>query len=260
MPATKTLQELIIGVHFDVPIALTVVDLADWVAHFSEDFPVVQQLPALPQINLPTAPAAVGLQQLQVQMVTVDSLPLPRMLLRTSDGRFSIQLQNDRFAFGWHRTEPLGDPAEYDGFEDHQRSWGEVVEKFEEWTQARFRQRPGHRMVELTYSNAMPMEKDGEKKRISQIFKFVQPGSRTLISFNTTWAESVYPQSATDPLKALVTAQVAVGSAAPAQTVLVFTFTGIGAVAENEESKHILNDLHAKIREMYEGSIVPDAD
>jgi uncharacterized protein (TIGR04255 family) len=257
MPATKSLQELIIAVHFDVPIVLAVVDLADWVTHFSGEYPVVQQLPALPQIVLPVATAP---QLLQLQMLSVDSQPLPRMLLRSTDGRYSVQLQSDRFAFGWHRTEPVGEPAAYAGFEAHQRSWAEMLAKFEEWTQARFRQRPGHRMVELTYSNATPLEKDGEKKRISEIFRFVQPGSRTLTSFNTTWTESVYPRSATEPPKALVSAQVAVGSAAPAQTVLAFTFTGIGAVAENEESKHILNDIHAKIREMYEGSIVTDAD
>jgi hypothetical protein len=43
MPTTKRLQELIIAVHFDTPIALTVVDLANWVTHFSSQFPVVQQ-------------------------------------------------------------------------------------------------------------------------------------------------------------------------------------------------------------------------
>src|ERR1700730_4507036 len=186
MPATKSLQELIIGVHFDAPIPLTVVDLADWVAHFSRDYPVVQQLPPLPQINLPVV---AGPPQLQVQMIAVDGMQLPRMLLRSLDGRYSVQLQPDRFAFGWHRMEPLGEPAEYPGFDAHQQSWAGAIAYFEKWTEARFRVRPTHRLVELTYSNATPLEKDGKKKRLSEIFTFVRPGSRTLIAFNTSWVE-----------------------------------------------------------------------
>jgi uncharacterized protein (TIGR04255 family) len=185
MPTTKSLQELIIAVHFEAPIALAVMDLADWVAHFSHQYPVVQQLPALPPFNLPLA---VGAPQLQ--MLSADSLP--RMLLRSTDGRYSLQLQNDRFAFGWHRTEPLGQPAEYAGFESHQQSWADVLAHFEAWTQERFRQRPRHRLVELSYNNAALLESDGKKKRLSEIFTFVQPRSRTVTAFNTSWIETVY--------------------------------------------------------------------
>ena len=259
MPTTKSLQELIIAVHFDAQIPLTVVDLADWVTYFSYDFPIIQQLPALSQVNLPTV---LGPQSLQLQMLSVDSLPLPRMLLRSPDARYSIQLQNDRFAFGWHRTEPLGESAEYPGFEVHQQNWAEVVAKFEAWTQTRFRMRPGHRLIELTYSNAAPLERNGKKIRLSEIFTFVQPTGRPLSAFNTSWIENVYPQSPTDltPPRAIVTAQVAIGSAPPVQMVLGFNFSGLGAVAQDHESTHILNDLHAKIREIYASSIVADAD
>jgi uncharacterized protein (TIGR04255 family) len=258
MPTTKRLQELIIAVHFDAPIAFTVVDLADWVTHFSQQFPVVQQLPSLPAMGLPVAG---GPQMMQFQMLTTENMPLPRMLLRSAEGRHSIQLQNDRFAFGWHRTEPLGEPAEYAGFEAHGQAWADLLASFEAWTQTRFRVRPNHRLVELTYSNAAPLERQGKKKRLSEIFTFVQPGSRVLNGFSTNWVENVYPKSTAGPdPKAIVSAQVAIGSAPPAQAVLAFTFSGIGAVAQGEESKHILNDLHAKITEMYESSIAADAD
>jgi uncharacterized protein (TIGR04255 family) len=219
MPTTKSLQELIIAVHFDAPISLTVVDLADWVTYFSDDFPIIQQLQALPHANLPTV---LGPQALQLQMLSVDSLPLPRMLLRSPEGRYSIQLQNDRFAFGWHRTEPLGESAEYSGFEVHQQDWAEAVSSFEAWTQTRFRMRPGHRLMELTYSNATPLEKDGKKKKLSEIFAFVKPTGRPVSAFSTTSIENVYPQSPTDtaPPTAIVTTQVMMGAAAE-QMVLV---------------------------------------
>jgi uncharacterized protein YegL len=55
--------------------------------------------------------------------------------------------------------------------------------------------RPGHCLVELTYSNAAPFEKNGKKRRLSEIFKFVQPGSRTLTGFKTAWTEAVYPEA-----------------------------------------------------------------
>lgn len=40
---------------------------------------------------------------MQIQFVNADATTLPRMLLRTADGRYSVQLQNDRFGLGWHR-------------------------------------------------------------------------------------------------------------------------------------------------------------
>src|SRR5258708_20679838 len=107
MPSTKTLQELIIAVHFEAPLTLTVVDLADWVAQFSKGFPIIQQLPSLPTANL-TSPLA---GQMQLQMLATS--PLPRMLVRSAEGKHSVQLQDDRFGFGCPRTEPPGGPSQY---------------------------------------------------------------------------------------------------------------------------------------------------
>ena len=97
MPTTRSLQELVIAAHFQAPLPLTVMDLADWVEHFTKEFPVIQQLPPLPPTNLPVP----GVPGVQFQFLPVDATALPRMLLRTADGRYSVQLQNDQFAFGW---------------------------------------------------------------------------------------------------------------------------------------------------------------
>jgi uncharacterized protein (TIGR04255 family) len=252
MPATKSLQEIVIAAHFQAPIQFGVMDLADWVGHFPA-FPIVQQLPALTPANLPVA----HVPQLPFQILQVDAAALPRMLLRSSDGRFSIQLQNDRFALGWHRTEPIGDAADYPGYEKFAEKWAETLLYFESWTQKRFKQRPGHRLMELTYSNAALLERDGKPIRLSQVFKFVQPSGRPVNSFNASWMERVYKDDpAVASPKGMVTISVALGIAPPALPVLAFTFTGLAAVAPGEESKHILNDIHGKIREIYESSIV----
>ena len=208
MSTTKSLQELIIAVHFEVPIPLAVVDLADWIALFSKDFPVVQQLPNLPQVSLPVPGM---LPQMQFQMLEVP--PLPRMLLRSPDSRYSVQLQNDRFAFGWHRTEPVGVPAAYDGFESHKVAWNEVLDRFEHWCMSRFHQKPKYRLLELSYSNAAPLVVDGRTKRISEIFTFVQAKSRSLGAFNVSWVEGVQPLVPGEPVKGIVSIQVAVGTA-----------------------------------------------
>jgi uncharacterized protein (TIGR04255 family) len=250
MPTTKSLQELIIAAHFQAPLPFTVMDLASWVEHFS-DFPVVQQIPALPPATVP----APGPPQMQFQLVQDASLP--RMLLRSSDNRYSVQLQNDRFGFGWHRTEPLGEAADYPGYEEYRKNWHAVLHHFESWTQKRFGQRPAHRLIEISYSNAVPLERAGQKRKISEIFTMVQLAGRVIGSFNTSWMEAVYP---TGPSKGTVSTVVAVGTAPPALPVLIFNFAGIAPVAAGEQSAHILDNVHAKIRGIYESSIVPDAD
>jgi len=182
------------------------------------------------------------------------------MLLRSSDGRYSVQLQNDRFAFGWHRTEPIGEPAQYDGFESHKEAWSEVLDSLEHWHTNRFNQKPKYRLVELSYSNAAPLATGDRTKKLSEIFTFIQVKSRSVIAFNTGWVESILPLAPGEPVKGTVSTQVALGTAPPAQPVLTFTFSGLAAVAEGEESEHILDLVHTKIREIYAAAIIPDGD
>lgn len=249
---TSTLQELILAAHFRAPLPLTVVDVAAWVTAFS-DFPIVQQLQPLPPANLPVP----GPPQFSFEINPTGVLP--RMLLRTQDGRYSLQLQADRFAMGWSRIEPLGALADYPGFEAMLWRWSELLVRFEAWTQARFHLRPQHRLVEVNYANAAPLDQNGQKKRISEVFRFVQTTGRPVNLFNTTWAESIYP-SIDNRLTGVVTATVALGEAPPVATgVVVFNFTGMAEVAEGQESKHIMNDIHDKIREMYQSAIVSNA-
>jgi uncharacterized protein (TIGR04255 family) len=247
---TKTLAEVVLAAHFQAPLNLDVLELASWVGYFS-DFPIVQYLPVAPQANMPVN----ALPQMTFDFGMQGST-LPRVLLRSPDGRYSIQLQADRFAFGWVRIEPVGVPADYPGFESMLEKWLTILERFNDWAEERFQTRPQHRLVELNYANAAPLERDGQKRRISEIFKFVQTGGRPVIAFNTTWIERI---SGEDGVQiGAVTAVVGLGQAPPAVPVVAFNFAGIAEVAPGRESNHILNEVHAKIREMYQSAIVPD--
>lgn len=248
---TRTLQELVMAAHFQVPLPLTVLDLADWVSLFS-DFPIVQQLDHLGPLNLP----GVGpVPQFALQFAQPGLLP--RMLLRSPDGRYTVQLQDDRFGFSWTRIEPLGETANYPGFEAMLERWLDTLSRFEAWTEQRFHLRPAHRLVEINYANADPLDRDGKTRRISEIFKFVQP-SRGVNAFNTSWSETVYPIDPDQPrFRGVVNAVAALTEIPPAR-VLAFNFTGFAEVADGQQSKHIMNDIHAKIREMYESAIVSD--
>lgn len=252
---TTSLQELVLAAHFQAPLPLTVVDVADWANQFS-DHPIVQQIQALPTTNLPSP----GMPQMAFE-IGIAGVSLPRILLRSSDGRYSMQLQGDRFAVGWQRVEPVGHPADYPGYGAMSLRWSEMLGRFEKWTTDRFQLRPKHRLAEINYVNAMPLDLGGKKIRISELFKFVQASGRPLTMFNVNWAERVYPE---DPIegqqRGFITASVGLGQAPPAIPVLAFNFAGLGTVAEGQESKVVMSDIHAKIREIYQSAIVQNAN
>lgn len=253
-PATRTLQEVILAVHFRAPLPLGLLDISNWISS-NPEFPVVQELPPLPPVNIPVleAPLAPSFE------FSVGA-QLPRILLRSQDGRFSLQLQADRLAFAWSRIEPVGTVADYPGFERVLDLWTGVRTKVEAWIESRFRAKPQYRIVELNYVNAAPFEADGKQRRISDIFRFVSPGVRTVNMFNVQWGERVYPDDrAGQPARGMVISSVSLGQAPPAIPALIFNFAGMAQVAEGQESNHILNDLHAKIREIYQSAIISDA-
>lgn len=254
VPVTKTLQEVILAAHFHAPLPLSLVDLSSWISS-NPDFPIVQELPPLPPVNVPI----LGGPQVPSIEINVGS-QLPRMLLRSQDGRLSLQLQADRVAFAWSRIEPIGAVADYPGFERVLDLWTDIRTRIEAWIENRFRVQPRYRLVELNYANAAPLEENGKPKRISEVFRFVQPGARPVNMFNVQWAERVYPDDRQgEQAKGIVLAAVALGQVPPAIQALIFNFSGMAQVAEGQESNHIMNDLHAKIGEIYQSAIISDA-
>ncbi|MGJ5149905.1 TIGR04255 family protein [Bradyrhizobium sp. HKCCYLR1023] len=246
-PST-TLQELVLVAHLEAPLPLGVLDLADWVSTFS-DYPLVQELSALPRADLHVFGVVPGIE------ISPGGV-LPRIVLRSTDGRYIAQLQGDRFAFGWARTEPIGVAAEYPGFEEMTSRWSTMFARFESWAEKRFRAKPRIRMMELTYLNAAPLQEGERKFRISEIFKFVQPTGRPIGTFAVSWTELVYPNDPSDqPPRGIVTANVGLGQAPPGIPVLVFNFSGLAAVAEGKQNEQILKDLHSAIRVVYLSAI-----
>jgi uncharacterized protein (TIGR04255 family) len=248
MPLTATLNEFVLATHFDAPLPLSVVDLADWIGTFRPDFPQIQELPAAARVELTPS---------QEVLLNLAQPSLPRIVLR-APSQLTLQFQADRFAFGWARAEPIGQPAEYPGYETMKARWLEMLERFRVWQEARVRSRPSSRLIEIAYHNALPMEVNGRRKRISEVFRFVQPSpTRKLSSFQTSWAE----QLSDAPDAPRVITQVGLGTAPPAQVVFAFNFTGLALApksATTSETLGTLDALHARILDMREASIISD--
>lgn len=251
---TRSLQELILAAHFQAPLPLGIMDVADWAQHFAE-YPIVQQLPIAPPMDLANPGGTLSLE------FGSSGVTLPRILLRSADGRFTVQLQNDRFVVGWARIEPLGADADYPGFEEMIERWKELLGRFEAWALSRFQLRPQYRLAEVNYVNAMPLEYEGRKIRISEIFRFVQSTGRPLNMFAVNWAERIYATESFDPTRnGFVNVSVGLAQAPSSVTVLAFNFTGSAIVPEGKETPLIMGDIHDKIREIYLSAIVQNGD
>lgn len=232
-------------------MVLTLVDLAAWISRHSVDFPIVQQLPEAPPVSLLGSP-----DQMQIQMFGPP--PLPRLLLRSNDQRSAIQIQNDRFALSWHRTEPLGDPTEYPGFDAQKAIWRGRLDDFESYARERFGQAPKYRLIELSYVNAAPLLVGGKARRISEVFKFIRPEGRRLGAFNVMWTEPILPAVTPDENPGVITCQFVLGTAPPAIPVLAYTFTGLISVTSGKQYDVLLDIVHSRIREIYETVIFQD--
>jgi len=247
MPLTSTLREMLLVEHFKTPFNLTVMDLADWAKQFFE-FPQVQQLQTAPPIDL-SAASPIGVQ-------IVAQAEVPRLMLRSAGGDRIVQFQADRFAMGWARTRPLGELDEYPGYPTLRGQWIEILQKFHQWCSVRFGAVPSVRLVEIAYNNAALIDLDGKRRRLSDIFRWVQP-SRPVNAFQVGWAEAVREL----PDKSRVMANVGLAPDTPGQTVLQFNFTGFGitdASGESDQPIQALDVLHTRILDMYVAAIISE--
>lgn len=244
MDATSTLQEVILVEHLQPALPLTVLDAADWAREFSE-FGEARQLPWLPPIDL-AQPVQIGF--------SVTGQEIPRLLLRSIDEKRHVQLQADRFAFGWTRAVPVGETESYPGYEDLKSEQVRYGRKFREWCTKRFGISPRTRLAELAYNNAAPIVQDGQRRRIGDIFRWVQP-IRSVSAFQVSWVELLELGRIAGPR---VNGLVAVGSAPPVSEALLFNFTGLSPV-ESDDAIATLgawDALHERILSMYESVIV----
>jgi hypothetical protein len=245
MAISESLQEVVLVEHYAANLPLNVLDLAAWAKEFSE-FQHSSQLPWLPPVKLaPPGPVAFDLIQ--------STAELPRILLRSSDGSSYLQLQGDRFAYGWSRPGPVGVPIEYPGFDTLLGAYLEFSQRFRAWCQQRFGSKPTRRLVELSYNNAASLVSEFGDRKISDIFKWVTP-SRPVNSFQVVWMELI---GKSRPDGARVSAVVAVGSAPPIDRALIHNFTGYAPIDLNSDQtiEKVWQLLHTRILEMYNAVI-----
>jgi uncharacterized protein (TIGR04255 family) len=250
MAFTSTLQELLLVEHFRTPLPLTILDIADWAREFST-YPKAQQLQWAPPIEL-SGPGPIGLTFNLAQQ------ELPRLMLRSENGERTIQLQADRFGYGWSRNIPVGERAEYPGFEAIKLDFDAEIQKFFEWCGRRIGTVPRIKLVEIGYHNAAPIVVGGKRRRLSDIFRWVQP-ARPVNGFQVSWGEFLQKDRPDAPR---VNAVVAVGSAPPVTEALIFNFTGFAPIDDVADSdvSGAFDRLHQRILDMYESAIIKDEE
>ena len=239
---TATLQEMVLVEHFAPALPLTIPDVADWAREFG-DFGEPLQLPWLPPVQL-GRPGEFSIGT---------AVELPRLVLRSLAQNRSVQLQSDRFAFGWNRSLRIGDFEKYPGYEQLKREQAQYSGQYREWYQKRFGLSPQTRLVELAYNNAAPfVMDDGKRRRLSEIFKWVQP-SRPVNAFQVAWTELLELGRPDAPR---VNAFVSIGAAPPVPEALIFNFAGFAGIDNSEKSTiyHWLDALHARILAMFDAA------
>jgi len=257
MPLTRSLQEVVLAVHFVEPLPFNIVDVAAWVSVFGGANPTFVQLPLAPPFQLPTPGALIN--PVTVQLVG-ETAAIPRVRLQGPDKHTVHVLQNDRVAFGWHRDVEVGVEADYPGYDGLRGRWAEEIERFVDWLQTRVALTPSPRVVELSYNNAYRLEIDGHRRKISDILRVVDPDRRPANAFNLAWSEFL-----DSPEQGVVSAQAGLGHAPPGHAVLALNYLGFAPSPQpwvGSLSSAILDasdKLHDRILEIHRAAVFAEA-
>lgn len=248
MDNTRSLQEVLFAAHFEAPLPLSVLDLADWRKTFERQFPLFQQQPAWdPYVWLDFHNNAI--QHPHMPQISMLRSLLPRVMAFSEDQRWSIHFQGDRVAISWRRTEPTGEPTPYPGFWKVAGEALAFLESFREWWQTRFDIPVNFRVCELNYFNAFPLAA-GHKTRLSDVFKFIVPQpSKMIANLNVNWT---FPSDPPDESRVHFVGGMGVMPDCPA--VAVFNFAGANKTESGgtaEELKTTYEKLHDIISDAY---------
>jgi hypothetical protein len=247
MPTTRTLQEVLIAVHFAEAVPLSILDYASWIEMFGGVHPVVQQLSPLPPTSMQP-----GLGMLPA--IPAFSAELPRIRVDSSDSQYFNILQSDRVGFGWRRKTHVGELDEYPGYDFLKDYWKDKINNFGNWLNARLNISLSPRYIELDYNNAIPFSPDS---RLSERFRFVDVKGRRLRGFQVTWTEPVGPQD-----EGYVQAQCAFAISPPATQVLglnYFSLIPVGVRVGEDATATMLaaaDALHSQILDMHNAAII----
>jgi len=252
MPLTRTLQEVVLAVHFAGPIPLTVTDVSAWIDAYGGAEPNFQQLPVLPPSQLPMSGQHV------FQIAAHDVAGVPRIRLSGSTPQTLYIFQNDRIAFGWQRDVIVGEEAEYPGYDALRATWMQEIERFNLWMIKTLSLNVYPKLVEISYNNAYPLDFEGNKRRISEIFKLLDVEYRPVNALQVSWAEFIG-----DGSEGVVNAQGGLATAPPGQRVFALNYFALGSVRQIEDPSRLAQNvmetadkLHERILDMHRAAVV----
>jgi hypothetical protein len=245
---TKTLQEVLVGVHFD-PLPIGFEGLADWRAMIRDEFPVLQELPQAPPISLVPG---------QIIQAFSNGVELPRLVARVREHTRFVMMQSDRLLVGWTRGTPIGEVAHYPGYGSlRQHAEGEF-RRFFDWSERVVGVRPKRTFIEVAYQNVMPVTFGGQRYKLGDIFKWVVP-SRQVNSFNVNWLEVIDGGLENGRVTGSINL-MAFNEDGPA---LHGSFVGVAPVAstaDDYDTLASLDVLHDRALDMYRGTITLPAE
>lgn len=256
MPLTRSLQEVVLAVHFSEAVPLTVVDVAAWIAEYGgDDNPTFQEMPPLGPTQLPSSRQ----QSLLLDLRLASTLPRVRIM---EAGKHNLcVIQSDRIAFGWQRDIAVGEQADYPGYESLRGNWVSDINRFSSWLAEQLDLPISPRLVELSYNNAYQLETDGRVRRISDIIQLVSPGNRLFNTFNVTWSEPLGTLS-----EGYVQTSLGLGTAPPGQHVIGVNYFGLASVDRLSHSEKMVtavmegaDKLHTRILDIHNAAIVKGA-
>lgn len=252
MPLTRTLQEVVLAVHFAGPIPLTVTDVAAWINEYGGVEPRYQQLPVLGPSQLPMP----GQQFFQIAAQDVSDVPRIRLFGSTPQTLYIFQ--NDRIAFGWQRDVSVGEEVEYPGYDVLRAAWIQEIERFNIWLEKTLSITVYPKLVEISYNNAYPIDLDGKKRRMSEIFKLLDAEYRPVNAFQVSWAEFIG-----DGSEGVVNAQGGLATAPPGQRVFALNYFALGSVRQLEDRSRFAENvmetadkLHERILDMHLAAVI----
>lgn len=121
---------------------------------------------------------------------------MPRIAVTSADGSRVLIFQNDRFSYGWQRTQALKFDPDYPGYATLRQEAADEFAQFCDQVERLIQRRPRIAVTELSYTDAIPdRDQDGTVRRLSSLFTFIatdQP-PRTVRGFDYSWNETLDP-------------------------------------------------------------------